>query len=133
MLKNPPSNAVDEREMGSVPGLGRFPGGGTRNPLQYSRLENSKDRGAWLATVHGGCKESGVTERTDTHTHTLYIFIHYYICKILYIYTQIQWHIIQSSERRKFHHSQHQGWTWSTLCPVREVRERKILYNITYM
>ena len=89
MLKNPPSNAVDEREMGSVPGLGRFPGGGTRNPLQYSRLENSKDRGAWLATVHGGCKESGVTERTDTHTHTHthYIFLSIIIYVRFYIST----------------------------------------------
>ena len=38
---------------GSVPGLGRSPGGGNGNPLQYSCLENSMDRRAWLATVHG--------------------------------------------------------------------------------
>ena len=42
-LKNPPSNAED---MGSIPGLGRFPGGGNGNPVQYSCLENSMDRGA---------------------------------------------------------------------------------------
>ena len=43
------SNAGD---LGSVPGLGRSPGEGNGNPLQYSCLENSMDRGAWRATVH---------------------------------------------------------------------------------
>ena len=38
---------------GSIPGLGRSPGKGNGNPLQYSCLENSMDRGAWQATVHG--------------------------------------------------------------------------------
>ena len=41
---------------GSIPGLGRFPGGGDGNPLQYSCLKNSMDRGAWPATVHGIAK-----------------------------------------------------------------------------
>ena len=40
-------------DLGSVPGLGRSPGGGHGNPLQYSRLENPMDRGAWRAAVHG--------------------------------------------------------------------------------
>ena len=48
------------------------------------------DREAWLATAHGGYKESGVTKHTHTHTHTLYVFIHYHIYKILYIHTQTQ-------------------------------------------
>ena len=39
-------------DLGSVPGLGRFPGGRHGNPLQYSCLENPVDRGAWRATVH---------------------------------------------------------------------------------
>ena len=42
--------------MGSIPGLGRSPGGGHGNPLQYSCLENPMDRGAWWATVHGDQK-----------------------------------------------------------------------------
>ena len=50
MVKNPPANAGD---LGSLPGLGRSPGEGNGNPLQYSCLENPKDRGAWWATVHG--------------------------------------------------------------------------------
>ena len=46
MVKNPPANAGDARDMGSVPGLGRSPGGGHGNPLQYSCPENHMDRGA---------------------------------------------------------------------------------------
>ena len=56
MVKNPPADAGDIRDMGSIPGLGRSPGGGPGNPLQYSCLENSMDRGAWWATVHGIAK-----------------------------------------------------------------------------
>ena len=50
MIKNPPANSGD---MGLSPGLGRYPGVGNGNPLQYSCLENSIDRGVWWATVHG--------------------------------------------------------------------------------
>ena len=50
VVKNPPANAEDVRGMGSVPGVGRSPGGGHGNPLQYSCLENPTDRGAWRAT-----------------------------------------------------------------------------------
>ena len=56
MVKNLPANAGDERDLGSVPGLGRSPGGGHGNPLQYSCLENPMDRGAWQATVDGVAK-----------------------------------------------------------------------------
>ena len=44
------------RDVGSIPGLGRPPGAGNGNPLQYSHLENSMDRGAWWVTVHGVTK-----------------------------------------------------------------------------
>ena len=50
MVKNPPTNAGDA---GLIHGLGRSPGGGHSNPLQYSSLENSMDREAWWTTVHG--------------------------------------------------------------------------------
>ena len=53
MVKNPPANAGDARDMGSVPGLGRSPGVGSNNLFQYSCLENYMGRGAWWATVHG--------------------------------------------------------------------------------
>ena len=56
VVKNPPANAGDARDMGSIPGLGRSPGVGNGNPLQYSGLENPMDRGAWWATVHSIAK-----------------------------------------------------------------------------
>ena len=52
VVKNPPINERDVRDMSSIPGSGRSPGGRYGNPLQYSCLESSKDRGAWRATVH---------------------------------------------------------------------------------
>ena len=52
VVKKPPANAGDKRDMGSIPGSGRSPGGGHNNPLQYFCLENPMDRGAWWATVH---------------------------------------------------------------------------------
>ena len=58
VVKNPLANAGDA---GSIPGLGRSPGGGPSNPLQYSCLENPMDRGAWWATVLGITKESDTT------------------------------------------------------------------------
>ena len=56
MVKNPPANAGDVRNVGSIPGLEKFPGGGHGNPLQYSCLENPVDRGAWPGVVHGVTK-----------------------------------------------------------------------------
>ena len=53
---NPPANAGDTRNSGSIPGLGGYPGVGNGNLLQYSCLENSMDRGAWWAIVHGVAK-----------------------------------------------------------------------------
>ena len=53
VVKNPPANAGDARVMGSIPGMGRFPGGGHGNPLQYSCLENPMGRGAWQGILHG--------------------------------------------------------------------------------
>ena len=55
-VNNPPANAADEEDMGSIPGSGRSPGKGNGNPVQYSCLESSMDRGAWQATVHGAAK-----------------------------------------------------------------------------
>ena len=52
VVKNPPANAGDVRDLGLIPGLGRFPGGGHDKPLQYSCLENPLDRGAWWTIVH---------------------------------------------------------------------------------
>ena len=63
VVKNPPANAGDIiKDAGSIPGSGRSLGGEHSNPFQYSYLENSTDRGAWEAAVHGGHKESDTTE-----------------------------------------------------------------------
>ena len=51
VLNNLASHAGDVRDLGLISGLGRYPGGGHGNPLQYSCLENPIDRGAWQATV----------------------------------------------------------------------------------
>ena len=53
VVKNLPANVEVIGDTGSMPGLGRSPGGGKDNPLKYSCLENSMDRGACQATVHG--------------------------------------------------------------------------------
>jgi len=59
LIKNPPANAGD---VDLIPGLGRSPGEGNGNPLQYSCLANPMDRGAWQAIVHKITKESDTTE-----------------------------------------------------------------------
>ena len=67
-VKYPPVNAGD---MGLIPGLGRSPGVGNGNTLQYSCLENSKARGAWWATVTGVVKsQTQLSTHVHTHTHT---------------------------------------------------------------
>ena len=63
VVKNSPANAGDLRDLGSIPGLGRSPGEGSGNTLQYSCLENPMDRGIWQATVHR-VAETNMTEAT---------------------------------------------------------------------
>ena len=80
--------------MGSNPKSRRFPGGGNGNPLQYSCLENSMDRRAWQAIVHGVTEELDMTERL---THTFYI-AHYTSSvpngfSLLQLYNYINGHI----------------------------------------
>ena len=62
VVKNWPANAGDIKDVGLIPGSGRSPGEGHGNPLQYSYLENSMDRGTWQARVHGVAKK---LDRTD--------------------------------------------------------------------
>ena len=62
MVKNPPTNAGEVRDVGSIPGLGRSPG-----DLQYSCLENLMDRGAWWTMVHSVAKSQIRLKHTCTH------------------------------------------------------------------
>ena len=66
--------------MGSIPGLGRFPGGGNGNPLKYSCLENPMDREAWWATVHGASKsQAQLSNLAVAHIH-IYTFFYWVVC-----------------------------------------------------
>ena len=56
LVKNPPVIAGDARDVGSIHGLGRYPGEGDDNPFWYSCLENPTDRGNWSNAVHGAAK-----------------------------------------------------------------------------
>ena len=64
---NPPANVGDTRDEGLIPELGRSPGEGNSNTLQYSCLENSMGRGAWLATITWGHKEQDMTQQLSMH------------------------------------------------------------------
>ena len=65
MVKNLPANAGDARDLSSIPGSGRSSTEGNGNPLQYSCLGNSMDRGVWRATVHGNIRVAQTAERSD--------------------------------------------------------------------
>ena len=72
-VKNPPANAGDMRDVGSIPGSGRSPrGGGLGNSLQHSCLENPVDRGAWQATVCGAAESHTGLKPLSTHAHMLH-------------------------------------------------------------
>ena len=76
MVKNPPANTGDSRDSSRISGLGRFPGVGNSNLFQYSCLENSKDRGAWQATVHevaelDATEHMRVPSPSPRHTHNV--------------------------------------------------------------
>ena len=67
VVVNLPANAGDVRDVGTVPGSGRSPGGGHGNPLQDSCLENPMDRGAWQAIVHSVAKSQTLLKQLSVH------------------------------------------------------------------
>ena len=67
VVKNPPANAGDIRDEVLMPGLGRSPGGGHGHPLQYSCLENPKDRGEWWAIVQWVAKSRTRLKQLSMH------------------------------------------------------------------
>jgi len=75
LVKNLPASAGDVRDVSSILGSGRSPGGGPGNPLQYSCLDNPTDGGPWQATVHRVTENWTRLKRLRTHTRTLLIFV----------------------------------------------------------
>ena len=69
VIKNPPASAGDIRDTGSIPELGRSPGGGNGSSLQDSCLANPMDRGTWRTTVHRVAKSWTQLKQLNTHTH----------------------------------------------------------------
>ena len=86
MVKNPPANAGDIRDEGSVPGSGRFR---HSNPLQYFFPENPLDRGAWWATVHRVTKSQTRLKRLSMHA-----------CKMIHR-AQILWKLVEKGHSMK--------------------------------
>ena len=74
MVKN---SSAKQEFVGSIPGLGRSPGEGNDNPLQYSCLGNLMDRGAWLATVHGVARvgHNVATKQQQFDTQEVYLHV----------------------------------------------------------
>ena len=80
MVKNLPFNAGRMEDVGSVPGLGKFPGGERINPLHYSCLEKPMDREGWQPTIHRVAKS-----QTRLKQLNIYIDIHMYVCVSIYL------------------------------------------------
>ena len=71
MVKNLPNSVRDIREVGSIPGSGRYSGGGLGNSLQCSCLENPMDKGAWWFTAHGVAGSRTRLKRLNTHARSI--------------------------------------------------------------
>ena len=84
MVKNLPASEGDIRDVSLIPVLGRFPGGGHGNPLQYLCLENPMDRRTWQATVHRVSKSR--TRLKQLSTHVLQNFINGIVLLVQYIF-----------------------------------------------
>ena len=82
VVENPPASAGDTRDSGSIPRLGRSPGGGRCDPLQYSSGENPMDRGAWQAAVHGVTPSGTQLKRLGMNNLNILILIGIYNCDI---------------------------------------------------
>ena len=71
-VKNPPANAGDARDVGTIPGSGRTPGGEHGNPLQYSCLEDPVNRGAWWSVVHWVAQSQTRLKFLSTHSKEIF-------------------------------------------------------------
>ena len=86
LVNNPPANAGDVRDAGSIPGSGRSPREGNGNPIQYSCLENPLDRGVWRAVVYRVAKSWTKLKWLSTHTHS-----YLPICGVLSMTPDLLW------------------------------------------
>ena len=93
MVKNPPANAGDAEDVCSTQGSGRSPGVGNGNPLHYSCLVKSIDRGAWWVTVHGVAKSNTSLKSLSTmHTQIyVYTFMHTHTC--IFMHAHMHTHV----------------------------------------
>ena len=73
-------SACDAGDLGSTPGLGRSPGEGNGNPLQYSCLENSMGRGVWQSTVHGPGKSLTLYRVVEKHQYSILLLLRHFSC-----------------------------------------------------
>ena len=119
MGKNPPANA-EKWDVSSIPGLGRFPGGGSRNLLQHSCLDNPMDRGAWRAMVQRVTKSWTQLKWLSMPAHSLNIFLKpwqdnpyvcVFVCMCVYVCVRERWYILAFS-----------WWACRWACDVEKVR-----------
>ena len=111
VVKNPPASVGDVRDAGLIPELGRSPGGEHNNPLQYSCLEESVDRGAWRATVHRVTKSVGHDWSDSAHSrpfccpNTVSLFLYFWLLydrlpKLLSLKSHQGWLLICLSSKK---------------------------------
>ena len=112
VVRNSPVNVGDVKNASSFPGLGRSPGEGPGNPLQYSCLGNPMDRAAWQATVHGGLEESDMTEWLSTHAHA----------SSSYLLLWLTWATVEELDERCAHPSNHYFYTLRSFSPRKNFR-----------
>ena len=80
VVKNPPANVGDTRDMGSIPGSGRSPGVGNGNPFQCSCLKNPRDEGAWWAAAYGVAQSQTRLKQLSSSSSKTLITIHKISC-----------------------------------------------------
>ena len=84
------------RDLGSIPGLGRSPGKGNGNPLQYSCLENPMDGGAWWAAVHG-LQRAGSAQKREEWSLCVPVCVHIHTLISLHLFSKISWSLLSKS------------------------------------
>ena len=97
MVKNPPANAGDSREVGSILGSERFPGEENGNPLQYPCLENSMDGGTWCVRVHRVAVKTQQSAHKHTYRHVIMLVVS--VCVNMCVLIHVGIHICQQNLR----------------------------------